>query len=303
MSTFWSLWIIVLTVTNLVLLLWLLLVNRRREVKGPDTGETKTTGHEYDGIEEYDNPLPRWWFYGFLASFVFTAFYLYAYPGLGNWKGAKWDEYQDSWTSVNELRYDQQQAEELYQQTYGAFGKMPITELANKPDAMRIAQTLFMDNCALCHGADAGGNPGFPSLVDKDWLYGGTPEKILETITHGRKAAMPAWGSLIGEESVANVAEYVLGLSGAEHDKTKAELGQKVFSANCVACHGADGKGNQQMGAPNLTDNIWLYGKKPEEIRYTIRQGRNGVMPAQIENLKADKIHLLAAYVYSLSLE
>jgi cytochrome c oxidase cbb3-type subunit III len=206
-------------------------------------------------------------------------------------------------TTVNELRYDQQQAEELYQQTYGTFAKMPISELATKPEAMKMAQTLFMDNCALCHGADGGGNPGFPNLTDKDWLYGGAPEKILETITHGRKAAMPAWGSILGEEGVVDAAEYVLSLSGNDHDKSKAEAGAKLFATNCVACHGADGKGNQQMGAPNLTDNIWLYGKKPEEIRYTIRQGRNGVMPAQAENLKADKIHLLAAYVYSLSLE
>lgn len=304
MSTFWSLWIIVLTLTNLALLFWLLMANRRREIKGPDTGEAKTTGHEYDGIEEYDNPLPRWWFYLFLGTFVFTVGYLIIYPGLGNWKGLGWEEYKgDSWTAVNELRYDQELAEDVYNQTYGTFAKMPITKLARNQDAMKMSYVLFTDNCAICHGGDGGGNPGFPNLTDKDWIWGGSPEKILETITHGRQAVMPAWGSLIGEEGVTNVAEYVLSLSGSEHDQAKAALGQKVFETNCVACHGADGKGNQQVGAPNLTDGIWLYGGKPETIRLTIRDGRTGIMPAQADNLKADKIHLLAAYVYSLSLE
>jgi len=280
------------------------MANRRREVKGPETDEPKTTGHEYDGIEEYDNPLPRWWFYMFLATFVFAIGYLIIYPGLGSYKGLKWDEYKDEgWTSVNELRYDQELAEEVYEKTYGTFAKMPITELTSNQDAMKMGQRLFQDNCSICHGGDGGGNTGFPNLTDHDWLYGGAPEKILETITYGRKAAMPAWGSILGEENVSNVAEYVLSLSGHEHDQEKAELGSKVFATNCVACHGADGKGNQQVGAPNLTDNTWLYGKEPMVIRQTIREGRNGVMPAQIENLKEGKIHLLAAYVYSLSLD
>jgi len=175
--------------------------------------------------------------------------------------------------------------------------------LAKNPDALKMGVRLFSNNCAICHGADGGGNVGFPNLTDKDWLYGGTPEKILETITHGRKAAMPAWGTLLGEEGVVDVTEYVLSLSGTKHDTEKAEAGAKLFSTNCVACHGADGKGNQLVGAPNLTDEIWLYGGEPQTIRQTIRSGRNGVMPAQEELLKEDKIHLLAAYVYSLSLE
>lgn len=304
MSTFWSLWIIVLTLTNLALLLWVLLANRRREVKGPETGEAKTTGHEYDGIEEYDNPLPRWWFYMFLGSFVFAIGYLIIYPGLGTYKGVPIKEYGgESWTAVNQLRAEQVKADELYNQTYGFFAKMPITELATKPEAMKMGQRLFQDNCTLCHGSDGGGNTGFPNLTDKDWLWGGEPRLILETITYGRRALMPAWGKTLGEEGVVNVSEFVLSLSGAEHDKEKAELGSKIYAANCVACHGAEGKGTHQNGAPNLTDNIWLYGSKPAIIRQTIRDGRTGMMPAHLENLKEDKIHLLAAYVYSLSLE
>lgn len=305
MSMFWSLWIVVLTLTNLALLFWLLMANRRREVKGPETpGEAKTTGHEYDGIEEYDNPLPKWWFYMFLGTFIFAIGYLIVFPGLGLYKGVAIEEYDGkTWTAVNELRHDQSKAEEIYNQTYGAFAKMSIPELAANPDAMKMSYVLFKDNCAICHGGDGGGNTGFPNLTDKDWLWGGTPEKLLETITLGRKAVMPSWGAALGEEGVTNVAEYVLSLSGAEHDETKATAGQELFKTNCVVCHGADAKGNQQVGAPNLTDNTWLYGGKPETVRLTIREGRNGLMPAQMENLKADKIHLLAAYVYSLSLE
>jgi cytochrome c oxidase cbb3-type subunit III len=306
MSAFWSGWIIVLTLTNLALLFWLLMANRRREVKGPETDEPKTTGHEYDGIEEYDNPLPRWWFWMFIATFIFAAGYLVVYPGLGNWKGVTFTEYEDTWTSVNELRYDQKLAGEEadeFGQSYNIMAKKSIEELALNQDAMKMSYALFKDNCAICHGGDGGGNLGFPNLTDKDWLWGGTPEKILETITFGRNAAMPAWGSVLGEEAVVNVSEYVLSLSGAEHDQTKADLGQKVFANNCVVCHGADAKGNQQVGAPNLTDEIWLYGGKPETIRMTIRDGRNGVMPAHSKTVKPEKIHLLAAYVYSLSLD
>lgn len=302
MSTFWSLWIIILTVTNLVLLLWILFANRKRAVVGEESKEAKTTGHEYDGIEEYDNPLPRWWFYMFLLTFAFTIAYLIIYPGLGAYKGIEWKD-TGAWTSVGELRADQAEAEKLYAETYGVYSKMPIEELATNPDALKMGFRLFANNCAVCHGSDGGGNPGFPNLTDKDWLWGGTPEKILETLVHGRKAAMPAWGSLLGEKGIAEATEYVLSLSGAEHDAAKAAIGKKHYETNCAACHGIDGKGNQLMGAPNLTDDIWLYGGEPATIRQTLRHGRNGVMPAQKDLLKEDRIHLLAAYVYSLSLD
>ncbi len=302
MSTFWSLWIIILTVTNLVLLLWILFANRKRAVVGEESTEAKTTGHEYDGIEEYDNPLPRWWFYMFLLTFIFSAVYLVIYPGLGSYKGIEWKD-TGAWTSVGELRGDQAEAEKVYAETYGVYSKMPIEELARNPDALKMGFRLFVNNCAVCHGSDGGGNPGFPNLTDKDWLYGGTPDKILETLNHGRKAAMPAWSALLGEKGIAETTEYVLSLSGSEHDATKVDAGKKHFDVNCAACHGLDGKGNQLLGAPNLTDDIWLYGGEPATIRQTLRHGRNGVMPAQKDLLKEDRIHLLAAYVYSLSLE
>jgi cytochrome c oxidase cbb3-type subunit 3 len=297
MSTFWNLWIIVLTVTNLVLLLWILFANRKRAVTGEENGEANTTGHEYDGIEEYDNPLPRWWFYLFLLTFIFTVGYLIVFPGLGQFKGV------GNWTSVGELRSHQVKAEKLYAETYDGYAKMSIEDLAKNRDALKMGFRLFVNNCALCHGADGGGAKGFPNLTDKDWLYGGTPEKILATLTHGRKAAMPAWGASLGEKGIAQTTEYVLQLSGADHDATKAAAGSKHYANHCAVCHGVDGKGNQLVGAPNLTDDIWLYGGEPATIRQTLREGRAGVMPAQGELLKPDRIYLLAAYVYSLSLE
>lgn len=297
MSTFWSLWIITLTSINLVLLLWILLANRKVAVTDDAEPENKTTGHVYDGIEEYDNPLPKWWFYMFLATFVFTIGYLIVYPGMGNWKGLL------GWTSVGQLQAEQAKAAAQYQTSYDIFSTMPVEELAEDTKAMKMAQRLFANNCAVCHGADGGGSLGFPDLTDKDWLYGGTPEVIKETLIKGRQGAMPAWQGVLGESGIADVTEYVLSLSGREHDVQKAIVGKDLFAKNCVACHGADGKGQMALGAPNLTDDIWLYEGTPAGIRQTLRIGRNGVMPAQEERLREEKIHLLSAYVYSLSLD
>ena len=301
MSTFWSCWIIGLTVTNLVLLFWLLMANRKHAVTTTDNGEVKTTGHIYDGIEEYDNPLPRWWFYMFLFTFIFAVGYLIIYPGLGSYKGVKFWGNGGTWTAATQLEAEQSKAQAQYDATFGEFAKMPIEELAKNSTAMKMGYRVFLNNCAVCHGSDAGGNFGFPNLTDKDWLYGGSPEKIKESIIMGRKGAMPAWGAALGETNIANVTEFILKRAAREHDATKATLGEQVFAQNCAACHGADGKGNQLVGAPNLTDDIWLYGNEPQVIRQTIRNGRNGVMPAHANTLKSERIHLLAAYVYSLS--
>jgi cytochrome c oxidase cbb3-type subunit 3 len=302
MSIFWSCWIIVLTLTNLILLFWILMANRKIKVAddGTNFAEAKKTGHVYDGIEEYDNPLPRWWFGLFLGTFIFTAGYLIAYPGLGLWKGVL------GWTSHNQLEKEQGSAQITYDEKFGAFAKAPIEQLAKDPEAMKMGGRLFGNNCAVCHGSDASGYFGFPNLTDKDWLYGGTADRIKETITQGRQGAMPAWGPLIGEASVVNVVEFVLKRAGKQHDEAKATLGETVYTTNCVACHGVDSKGNPQLGAPDLTDDIWLYGAAtPEELpavlRQTVRNGRAGVMPAHAETLKPERIHLLAAYVYSLS--
>jgi len=297
MSTFWNVWIIGLTSINLILLLWVLLANRKVAVSDDDDPENRTTGHVYDGIEEFDNPLPKWWFYMFILTFVFTVFYLILYPGLGSWKGVL------GWTAVNQLETQQAKALSAYESSYGIYSSTPVEELAIDNKAMKMAHRIYANNCAVCHGADAGGGLGFPNLTDNDWLYGGTPEVIKQTLINGRQAAMPAWQSVIGEKGIADVTEYVLNLSGREHNQERAAAGKKMFEQNCSACHGVNGKGNLVVGAPNLTDDIWLYDGSAAGIRQTLRVGRNGAMPAQKDRLREDKIHLLTAYVYSLSLE
>jgi|SRR5690554_226590 len=297
MSTFWSLWIISLTLINLALLLWILLANRKVAVRDDKDPENRTTGHVYDGIEEYDNPLPRWWFQLFIATFIFTGIYLLLYPGLGSYPGLL------NWTQVKELRGHQQMADALYAEQFGKYNETPIPELAGDMEAMKMATRLFANNCAVCHGSDGGGNWGYPNLTDDDWLWGGTPEKIKETIMQGRQAAMPSWSAVFGEQGIAQTAEYVLSLNDREHDVAMAAEGEVLFQRNCVACHGPDAKGNNLLGAPDLTNNTWLYGGEPSDIRQTLREGRNGMMPAQEPLLKESRIHLLAAYVYSLSMD
>ncbi|MES2672869.1 MAG: cytochrome-c oxidase, cbb3-type subunit III [Pseudomonadota bacterium] len=313
MSNFWSLWIVVLTIANLILILWVLMANRKLAVVdeahanngesgGTQTDAVSTTGHVYDGIEEYNNPLPRWWFYMFIATMIYAVGYLIVYPGLGAYQGLSVGN-KNAWTSASQLKAEQFQAQAQYEATFGEFAKAAIPELANNATAMKMGYRLFLNNCALCHGADGSGNQGYPNLTDKDWLYGGSPDQIKQSIVQGRKAMMPAWGATLGEAKIANVAEFVLALSGREHDQAKAKLGMPLFATNCAACHGADGKGVQQLGAPNLTDAVWLYGGEPNELRQTLRQGRSGVMPAHEQMLKPERIHLLAAYVYSLSID
>lgn len=293
MSNFWSIWIIGIVVLNIGGCAWLLMWTRKMNIA--DMPADGTTGHEYDGIREYNNPLPAWWLWLFWITLVFGVSYLTLFPGLGAYKGAL------GWTSHGEVAA----AQDAYQKQYGALyadlAKKPIEELAKDDRAMKIGARLFANNCSQCHGTDAHGAKGFPNLTDSDWLYGGTPDRIVETITGGRQAMMPAWGPILGEDGVKKVANYVMSLSGKKHDAALASAGQAIFATNCAACHGADGKGNQMVGAPNLTDNVWLYGGSEKTIIETLTNGRNGHMPAQKENLGDERIHLLAAYVWSLS--
>jgi cytochrome c oxidase cbb3-type subunit 3 len=295
MSTFWSLWIIVLTLANLALVVWVLFANRKVAVDDQLEPENRTTGHVYDGIEEFDNPLPKWWFLMFVATLVFTAIYLAIYPGLGSFKGLS------GWTSVGQLERREAEAQSKFQESFGKYAEMPVEKIAESREALKMGARIFANNCAVCHGADGGGNYGFPNLTDSDWLYGGTAEKILQTLHDGRQGLMPPQGPVVGEEGVKNAAEYVLSLSGQEHDAARAEQGKKIFGTVCMACHGADGKGNQDLGAPNLTDDIWLYGGSREQIQHSVRNGRGNQMPAQKGKLREDKVRLVAAYVYSLS--
>lgn len=296
MSDFWSFWVAAIVTINLGLCVWLLIYVSKPIDNEPAMGESM--GHSFDGIEEYNNPMPRWWIGLFWATIVFAIGYLVAYPGYGKFAGIL------NWTQVNQYETEVKAADEKYAPIFQKYAAMPIEQVAADPDARAMGQRLFLSNCAVCHGSNAQGARGFPNLTDNDWLYGGEPATIVESITNGRQAGMPNWGAVLGEEGVNEVAFYVASLSHPELKTEKAELiaaGEAKFQANCAMCHGADAKGNHVFGAPNLTDNIWLYGGSIATIKETITSGRQGKMPAQHERLSPAKIHLLAAYVYGLS--
>jgi len=274
---------------------WLLWATRKSQTT--DTETDRTMGHSFDGIEEYDNPLPKWWFYLFVATCVFALGYLALYPGLGNYKGFL------GWTSANQWEAEVAKADARYGEIYAQFGNTPIPELAQNDDAMQIGQRLFANNCSVCHGTAARGQVGFPNLTNDDWLWGGEPDQILHSIAKGRQGNMPAKGVMpnMTSQQVDQVVNFVLSYSGRERDAEAAKAGEAVYQQACAACHGADGTGMTAMGAPNLTDNIWLYGSTYEWIRETVEHGRQNEMPAQEGRLTDDQIQILAAYVYSLS--
>ncbi|MEJ6474571.1 cytochrome-c oxidase, cbb3-type subunit III [Pseudoalteromonas piscicida] len=318
MTSFWSIWVIVLTLACLALIFGLLLWNLKNYV-GVKEGES--CGHEFDGIEELNNPLPKWWTYMFFATFVWSVYYLAAYPGLGNFAGfLNWTSSNQGITTLEEskkavaeaqaegqwvqLDKEFEAADARFGPIFQEFAKQDVLTLAKNEEALEIGQRLFSQNCAQCHGSDARGGAGFPNLTDNDWLYGGSPDKIKETLLHGRVAAMPAWQDALGDQGVKEMTAYVLSLSGRTVNQKDAAAGKAKF-AMCAACHGMDGKGsvahNLPFGAPNLTDNIWLYGGSQRAVEDTLRHGRAGVMPAWKDILGEDKVHLLTAYVYSLS--
>lgn len=292
MSDFWSGYIIVLSLANIIGVSWLLLWTRKMDLS--DLAEDGTTGHEYDGIKEYNNPLPRWWLIAFWLSIAFSLGYLALYPGLGKFPGYL------GWTSYGEHSQDQAKYDTEFGPLYKSFAATPIPELAKDDRAMRIAGRIFANNCALCHGSNARGGQGYPNLTDDDWLYGGTPEKLVETLTHGRHGVMPAWKDAMGEQGVKEVVAYALSLSGRSVDSELAKAGEPRFTV-CAGCHGADGRGNQAIGAPNLTDTIWLHGGAERHVLDTVYYGRNSRMPNFDKTLGPDRVHLMAAYVYSLS--
>jgi cytochrome c oxidase cbb3-type subunit 3 len=294
MTRAWSWYVIALVVLNVGGSAWLLFWARTKKV---DAGAAdQTMGHAFDGIEEYDLPLPRWWLWMFVGTIVFTVVYLILYPGFGNLPGTL------GWSQQGQYEEEVRLAEAKYGPMYAALAARPIEELAGDPVALGIGQRLFANHCATCHGADARGGPGFPNLADHDWLFGGTPDAIKASILYGRKGFMPPFApALGGEQGIKEVVQYVLGLSGQDHDAAMAEAGKPRFTMICGACHGADGKGNLAMGAPNLTDDIWLFGGTAEDIEYGLHNGRMAEMPAHLDILGEQRGHLVAAWVYSLS--
>ena len=291
MASFWSYWIIILTSITLVGLTWILFANRKREVQPED----KTTGHVADGIEEFDNPLPAWWFYMFVITIVWGVGYLIVYPGMGNFAGVI------GWTQVGQYDKEVAAADEKYRDMRDRYLALPVEEIAGDPAVRKMGMRMFANNCAQCHGADAKGRYGFPNLTDDDWIFGGDPATIKATLENGRQAVMPAWGSIIGDKGVTDVTRYVLSLNGRDVEEAQIAAGETVYQTYCVACHGAEGLGNPALGAPNLTNGVWLYGGSEEQLAHTIRAGRNGMMPAFKDTLSEDKIHIISAYVYGLN--
>jgi cytochrome c oxidase cbb3-type subunit III len=290
----WSLYVALIVLLNVVAPAWLLFWAKTKRVEEHRAGET--LGHAFDGIEEYDLPLPRWWLWSFVATFVFFVAYCALYPGFGSFAGTL------GWTSAGQHQGEMRAAAAKYGPMYAALAARPIEDLAHDPQATGIGQRLFANTCAGCHGADAKGGVGFPNLTDDDWLFGGEPQTIKATILGGRMAMMPPFApALGGDQGIKEVVEYVRSLSGQPADAATAEAGKARFNTICIACHGMDAKGNKAMGAPNLTDDVWLFGGTAEDIEYGLRHGRSGAMPAHKDVLGDEKAHLVAAFVYSLS--
>ena len=292
MHSGWAIFIAVVTVLSLVACLALLIIASRRRVMSEDN----TTGHVWDvDLVEMNNPLPRWWMWLFVMTIVFAAIYLAFYPGLGSYPGLL------KWTSVGQYEAEQAKARETMSAVYAKYTPLPAEALAQDAQAMGIGERLFLNNCAQCHGSNGRGSKGFPNLTDNDWLYGGTHDIIKTTLINGRSGNMPPMAAAVGSaDDVRNVSNYVLSLSGGAHDAAASELGKTKFAV-CAACHGAEGKGNQALGAPNLSDKIWLHGSGEQAIVQIIANGKVNVMPAQSSRLTPEQIHVLGADVWSLS--
>ena len=293
-SGFWTWYIAVPTVIGIALLFVFVLRFAGRKRSRDEQAESM--GHVWDeDLHELNNPLPRWWLNLFLITLFWGGVYLFLYPGLGSYAGYL------GWTQVKQYQEEEKQADKLYGPIYEKFHDQDIKALARNDEALTIGKRLFSTYCTTCHGSDAGGARGFPSLRDDEWLYGGAPENIKASILNGRQGAMPAWGESLSKEDIFDVAEYIRTLGGLSADTQIAAQGKKVFTTYCTVCHGVDGKGNHDIGAPDLTNDIWLYGGSQKRIIESITSGRNGAMPAHKNFLGDAKVHLLAAYVYSLS--
>ncbi|MBE0441556.1 MAG: cytochrome-c oxidase, cbb3-type subunit III [Psychrobacter sp.] len=364
MTFFWSSWITIISIGCWLFILGVLLFVLKYK---PEVEEDGTTGHTYDGIKEYDKPLPKWWLVIFFGSIFWGVAYWVFFPAIfpSKWEGLATEVVDGKtvpWTTKTELASDLESNDKLFTDNFeqnilakadasGATATLAtladmqatlrhsetapdnlqdqindkVTELApyveklsTNPNALKAGSRLFLQNCSVCHGSNAKGATGYPNLTDNDWLHGGEPGNILLTLHNGwhvgvdykkepEKLPMPAWRDNLGEDGVRAVAEYVLSISGNQNDydldQTMVAQGKVLFEqpTNCVLCHGTDAKGMISAGAPNLTDNIWLFGGDRETIRDTLRYGRAGVMPAWESKLGNERIMLLAAYVYSLS--
>ena len=296
MTSGWSLFVVILTIVNILACVWLLRWTSKPKSAAEKIGGGADTGHVWDkDLREYNNPLPKWWLWLFYITVVFGLVYLLWFPGLGKFGG------MGGWSQAGQYDQESAAAEAKAAAYLAPFKSMTVQQLAADPKAMATARNLFQNNCAQCHGSDGGGAAGFPNLANSDWQWGGDPDSIVATISAGRVAAMPAWLPVVGEQGVDAVVAYVETLSGQPADATLAASGKTIFDTNCAACHGFDGKGMAAVGAPNLTDGVWLYGSDAATLKATVANGRAGQMPAFGERLGEDRVKLLAAYALHLS--
>ena len=293
-SSFWSFYIAVISIVSIASVTWFLKSQTTRRLAAGEKAELIEKAWDGD-LQELNNPLPRWWLWLFYLTILFAIGYLALYPGLGSYKGLL------GWSSSGQWQDEQAKAVAQYGPIFDKYLKQDLKVVAADPQARETGQRLFLTYCSQCHGSDAAGAKGFPNLTDHDWLYGDAPATIQTSIANGRSGVMPAWGATLGDQGTREVANYVLSLSASKHDATLAAAGRDKFATYCAACHQPDGKGSQVIGAPNLTDKVWLYGGSEATIIETITKGRNGNMPAQLGKLGEAKVHLLAAYVYGLS--
>jgi cytochrome c oxidase cbb3-type subunit III len=294
MSDFWSFYIIAITVVNIIGCVALLYFTRKKKQLA---NEGETTGHVYDGIEEYDYPLPRWWLWLFYITIVFAIVYLVLYPGLGHFRGVL------NWTQASQYEEEVRLADKKYLPLYQKYSSMPIEKLIAEPKALKMGQAIFANTCFGCHGADARGSIGYPDLTDNEWIYGGSAEAIKRSIMEGRTGIMPAWSTALSNDDILKVSSYISSKNTQERAYVKEFVteGESIYQTNCAACHQADLSGNQLIGAPNLADSVWLHGASSGFVQDVISQGRINRMPAHDAILGEHKAHLVAAYVYSLS--
>jgi cytochrome c oxidase cbb3-type subunit 3 len=298
MSTGWSLWIVILTIVNILACFWLLRWTSKPRTANEKIGGGADTGHVWDkDLREYNNPLPKWWLWLFYITIAFGLLYLALYPGLGNFAGTK------GWTQAKQYEEERNAVEAKAQAILGPLAAMPVADLVNNEQAMKTARNLYLQNCSQCHGSDGGGAKGFPNLANADWQWGSDADSVVATIANGRIAqGMMAWGPVLGEQGVDEVVAYLQQICGQPHDATLAAAGAGRFqTTGCIGCHGIDGKGNPLVGAPNLTDDVWLYGGDAATLKESVANGRAGQMPAWGEKLGEQRVKLLAAYAIKLA--
>lgn len=294
MSTFWSIFIIVLVVINVGGCLWL--ISWTMDMKTDDE-DSESTGHTWDGdLKEYNNPLPKWWLNTFYLTIIFTVVYLILYPGMGNFAGVL------GWTQAGQYDEQLEATRSKYEEIYAAFAGVELAALANNEDALRLGRNTFMNNCASCHGSDGRGAKGFPNLTDAAWLHGGSPDAIYTTIAKGRTGVMAPMGAVVGEDGADQIIDFLLSEDGDTSEAVMAGK-QKFMTSGCIGCHGVNAEGNPALGAPNLRDDNWLHGSSREQIRSVIVNGVVNQMPAQLDLIGEDRVRLVTAYVLSLGQE